>query len=104
MSGTSEDTLLNGHICPCEGTNGVSKFDIYLHGFDKRKDTFNADIKRIDAVNLNQAKRIANKLLNESAYATSVEIHDHDRAFDGSCLACKTLRSAWENLNAENSD
>jgi len=80
------------------------RLTVYLSGFDKRTDSHNGETKEIDAVNLNQAKRIANKLLNESAYATSVEIHDHDKAFDGSCLACKTLRGTWENLNAENSD
>ena len=73
----------------------MKEFEISLHGFDKRRDAFNVEIKRIDAVDLRQAKLIAGKLLKESQFATSVEIHDLSKPFFES-VASKTLYGTWE--------
>jgi len=70
-------------------------FEISLHGFDKRKDAFNVEIKRIDAVDLRQAKLLAGKMLKESLFAEFVEIHDLSKPFFES-VASKTRLGAWE--------
>jgi len=77
------------------GANSMREFEIFLHGFDKRRDGYNREVKRIDAVDLRQAKLIAGKLLKESQFATSVEIHDPSKPFFES-VSSKTRLGAWE--------
>jgi len=78
----------------------MREFEIFLHGFDKRRDAFNAEIKHIDAVDLRQAKLIAGKLLKESTFAELVEIHDPSKPFFES-VASKTLYGTWERTDEQ---
>ena len=73
----------------------MREFEIFLHGFDKKRDAFNVEVKRIDAVDLRQAKLIAGKMLKESLFAELVEIHDPSKPFFES-VSSKTRLGAWE--------